>query len=180
MVIALLVVLGVDLIVIVVLLGAVLTRRRWVSHQPGAFKGAIRVVEGEVSGLGGKWKRGDGRWVRDVLVWTKAPALFRNELVAVDGLVRAVRAAEAGEVKRLGHQPVIVPLLAEGAARVETAAAGDDRARALGPMVAPAPPLPSDCASRRPSRFDRADPGGWRPGSARLVGQPASADAPAS
>jgi hypothetical protein len=46
-------VLGVDLIVIVVLLGAVLARRRWVSHQPGAFKGAIRVVEGEVLGLAG-------------------------------------------------------------------------------------------------------------------------------
>jgi hypothetical protein len=38
MVIALLAVLGVDLIVIVVLLGAVLARRRWVSHQPGTFK----------------------------------------------------------------------------------------------------------------------------------------------
>jgi hypothetical protein len=71
MVIALLAVLGVDLIVIVVLLGLVLTRRRWVSHQPGAFKGAIRVVEGEVPGLGHKWKRGYGRWVRDVLVWTR-------------------------------------------------------------------------------------------------------------
>jgi hypothetical protein len=105
MVIALLAVLGVDLMVIVVLLGAVLTRRRWVSHQPGAFKGAIRVLKGEVSGLGGKWKLGYGRWVRDVLVWTKAPALVRNELVAVDRLAGAVRAAESGEVKRLGSHP---------------------------------------------------------------------------
>jgi hypothetical protein len=140
MVIALLAVLGVDLIVIVVLLGAVLTRRRWVSHQPGAFKGAVRVVEGEVSGLGGKWKRGYGRWVRDVLVWTKAPALFRNELVAVDGLAGEVRAAEPDEVKRLGSQPVIVPLLADDTGRVEVAVAMDDRGRALGPMTAPAPP----------------------------------------
>jgi hypothetical protein len=139
MVIALLAVLGVDLIVIVVLLGVLLTRRRWVSHQPGAFKGAIRVVDGGVSGLGPRWKRGYGRWVRDVLVWTKAPLLFRNELAAVDGLAGAVRAAEAGEVKRLGNHPVIVPLLGEGGARVEIAAAGDDRRRALGPMVAPAP-----------------------------------------
>jgi hypothetical protein len=92
-----------------------------------------------VSGLGPRWKRGYGRWVRDVLVWTKAPVLFRNELVAVDGLAGAVRAAEADEVKRLGNQPVIVPLLGEGGARVEIAAAGDDRGRALGPMVAPAP-----------------------------------------
>ena len=114
------------------------------SHQPGAFKGAIRVVEGEVSGLGPKWKRGYGRWVRDVLVWTKAPLLFRNELVAVDGLGGDVRVGEAGEVKRLGSQPVIVPLVGEGGTRFEIAAAGDDRGRALGPMVAPAPPSPSE------------------------------------
>ena len=91
MLIALLAVLGVDLIVIVVLLGIMLTRRRWVSHLPGAFKGAIRVVDGQVSGLGPKWKRGYGRWVRYVLVWTKAPLLVRNELVAVDGLAGAAR-----------------------------------------------------------------------------------------
>jgi hypothetical protein len=45
MLVALLAVLGVDLIVIVVLLAAMLTRRRWVSHQPGAFEGAIRAVD---------------------------------------------------------------------------------------------------------------------------------------
>ena len=54
MVIALLAVLGVDLIVIVAFLGVVLSRRRWVSRQPGAFKGAVRVVEGEVPGLAPK------------------------------------------------------------------------------------------------------------------------------
>jgi hypothetical protein len=52
MVIALLAVLGVELLVIVAFLGVVLSRRRWVSRQPGAFKGAIRVVDGGVSGLG--------------------------------------------------------------------------------------------------------------------------------
>jgi len=86
MVIALLAVLGVDLIVIVAFLAVVLSRRRWVSRQPDAFKGAVRVVDGEVSGLGPKWQRGYGRWVRDVLVWTKAPSLLRKELVAVDVL----------------------------------------------------------------------------------------------
>ena len=140
MLIALLAVLGVDLIVIVVLLGIMLSRRRWVSHQPGAFKGAIRVVDGEVSGLAAKWQHGYGRWVRDVLVWTKAPLLFRNELVAVDGLAGETRAAEPGEVKRVRSEPVIVPLAADGGARVEIAAAGDDRGRALGPLAASAPP----------------------------------------
>jgi hypothetical protein len=142
MLIALLAVLGVDLIVIVVVLGVVLTRRRWVSHQPDAFKGAIRVIHGEVSGLRPKWQRGYGRWVRDVLVWTKAPLLFRNELVAVDGLAGEPRAAEPGEVKRVGSDPVILPLAADGGARVEVAAAADDRGRALGPVAAPASARP--------------------------------------
>jgi hypothetical protein len=85
MLIALLAVLGVDLSVIVVLLAVVLARKRWVSHQPGAFKGAIRIIDGDVPGLKTKWKRGYGRWVREILVWTKAPFLFRNELVVADG-----------------------------------------------------------------------------------------------
>jgi type IV secretory pathway protease TraF len=46
-----------------------------------------------------------------VLVWTKKPLVFRNELVAVDGLA------------------------------VEVATASDDRGRALGPLAAAAPPL---------------------------------------
>jgi hypothetical protein len=140
MVIALLAVLGVDLIVIVAFLAVVLSRRRWVSRQPGAFKGAVRVVHGEVSGLGPKWRRGSGRWVRDVLVWTKAPLMFQNELVAVDGLAGEARAAEPGEVKRVGDDPVILALAADGGARVEVAAAEADRGRALGPLAAPAPP----------------------------------------
>jgi hypothetical protein len=142
-IIALLAVLGVDLIVIVVVLGVMLTRRRWVSHQPGAFKGAIRTVDGKVSGLGPKWKRGYGRWVRDVLVWTKAPSLFRNELVAVDGLSGAARAARPGEIKRLGKNPVIVPLAADGGVRVEVAAPVEDRGRVLGSLEVPAA-APSD------------------------------------
>ena len=140
MVIALLAVLGVDLIVIVAFVGVVISRRRWVSREPGAFKGAVRVVEGEVPGLAPKWKRGYGRWVRDVLVWTKKPFLFRNELVAVDGLAGEARAAERGEVKRVGSDPVILPLAADGGARVEVATASDDRGRALGPLAAPVPP----------------------------------------
>ena len=140
MVIALLAVLGVDLIVIVAFVGVVISRRRWVSREPGAFKGAVRVVEGEVPGLAPKWKRGYGRWVRDVLVWTKKPLLFRNELVAVDGLAGEVRAAEPGEVKRVGSDQGILPLAADGGAQLEVATAADDRGRALGPLAAPAPP----------------------------------------
>jgi hypothetical protein len=97
-------------------------------------------VDGDVPGLKPKWQRGSGRWVRDVLVWTKAPLMFRNELMAVDGPAGEPRAAEPGEVKRVGNDPVILPLAADGGARVEVAAAGDERGRALGPLAAPAPP----------------------------------------
>ena len=48
MIITLLVVLAVELIVVVAVLAFMLARKRWVSHQPGSFKGAIRVVDGEV------------------------------------------------------------------------------------------------------------------------------------
>jgi hypothetical protein len=108
---ALLAVLGVDLIVIVLLLGAMQTRKRWVKRQPGAFRGQIRVEDGELDRLGPKWRRGYGRWVRDVLVWTKGPLLLRNELVPVDRL-EGERSESSDQIKRLGDGPVVIGLRA--------------------------------------------------------------------
>jgi hypothetical protein len=139
MLVALLAVLGVDLVVIVVLLAIVLTRRRWVNRQPGAFKAAIRVTEGDVPGLKAKWKHGYGRWVRDILIWTKKPFLFRNELVLADALAGETRAAKPGEVKRLGKHAAVVPLTVDGGARIEVAASADGRERASGPFAEGAP-----------------------------------------
>src|SRR5918993_3886848 len=98
MLIAFLALLGVDLIVLIVFVAFVLGRRRWVRSQAGAFPCAIRVAQGDIDGLGPKWHRGYGRWVRDVFVWTKAPLLFRNQLMAADGL-DGQRPARQGEVK---------------------------------------------------------------------------------
>jgi hypothetical protein len=128
--IALLVVLGVDLLVVVVLLAVVLGRRRWVRRQRGAFKGAIRVSAGQVEDLGPKWRKGYGRWVRDILVWTKGPFFLRNELVPTDAAV--VRTAEPGEVKRLGDAPIVAELAVDDATVFVAAPAGD-RELALGP-----------------------------------------------
>src|SRR3954447_1376373 len=86
MLIALLAVLGVDLVVVVVLVAGVVSRKRWVMRRPGAFRAAIRVTAGEIDGLRRKWHRGCGRWVGDILVWTKPQFLFRNELVAIEGV----------------------------------------------------------------------------------------------
>jgi hypothetical protein len=131
MLIALLAVLGVDLIVIVVVLAFVILRKRWVMRQPGAFRGAIRVASGEIDGLGPKWTRGYGRWVRDVIVWTKAPFLFRNEILATDG-VEEQRPARPDEVKRLGDHPVVVRVRM-GSATAEVTARDDDRELVPGP-----------------------------------------------
>src|SRR4051794_27167615 len=114
MLIALLAVLGVNLIVIVVLLAVVLSRKRWVTRQAGSFHGAIKVSNGEVDGLRSKWGRGYGRWDRHVLVWTKGPFLFRNEVVVVDGLDPRPPARPA-RVKRLGDQPVLTRLMSGSA-----------------------------------------------------------------
>ena len=135
MFIALLALLGVDLWVIVVLLAAVLIRRRWVSRQPGAFTGAIRVTHGDVPGLRAKWKRGHGRWVRDVLVWTMAPLLLRNKLVPVSGLAGEVRAIADGKVRRIGKHPTCVLLMIDGGARIEVASSGNGRELAAGPFA---------------------------------------------
>jgi hypothetical protein len=125
MLIALLALLGVNLIVVAVLLVSVLTRKRWVKRQSGAFRGVIRVAGGEVDGLRSTWGRGYGRWVGDVLVWTKAPLLLRNEIVVADGS-DPQRPATPGEVKRLGEHPIVMRVRA-GSATVDVAAADDAR-----------------------------------------------------
>ncbi|MDA0167274.1 DUF2550 family protein [Solirubrobacter ginsenosidimutans] len=135
MLIALLAVLGVDLIVVVALLALVLSRKRWVKRRPGAFHGAIRVTGGAIDGLGPKWHRGYGHWVRDVFVWTKAPMLFRNALIPIDGADEP-QAARPGEVKRLGDHPVVVRVRT-GGATAEIAVRGDDSELARGPRNTP-------------------------------------------
>lgn len=135
MLIALLAVLGVDVIVIIAFLAVVLARRRWVSHRPSAFKGAIHVVDGQVPGLTAQWRRGYGRWIRDILIWEKAPFLFRSQFVPVDTLAGPRRTTESGEVKRLGKHVTAVPILVEGDVKIEVAAAYSDHERVYGPFL---------------------------------------------
>jgi hypothetical protein len=131
MLVALLAVLGVNLIVIVALMALVISRKRWVRRQPGSFAGRIRAADGEFDGVGPKWRRGYGRWVRHVLVWTKAPFMFRNELVPVDAL-ESERSAAPEHLKRLGDDPVVIGLTT-GASTIELAGRGEDRSLLRGP-----------------------------------------------
>jgi Protein of unknown function (DUF2550) len=131
MIIALLALLGVNVVVLVVLMGMVIARRRWVSQRSGAFRGAVRVATGAIDGLGDKWNRGYGRWVRDILVWTRGPLLLRNELVVTDDFAKA-RSAAHGEVKGLRSAASVLSFLADGAV-VEVAVGMEDIDLAAGP-----------------------------------------------
>ena len=140
MLIALLAILGVDLIYIVIFAAVVLGRRRWLKKQTGEFFGAARVTRGEIHGLKPTWKRGSGRWVRDVLVWSKGPLLYRDYLVPVDSAT-GVRTARPGEVKRLGDEPVVIGFTS-GDALIEVAAKAEHRALVAGHLTTPATPTP--------------------------------------
>jgi hypothetical protein len=133
MLIALLAILGVDLIVIVVFAVFVFGRRRWLKRQPAEFAGAIRVPRGGVVGLSPKWKRSSGRWVRSVLVWSKAPLMFRNELVPADRLL-GEHPGHDGGVKRLGGKPVVIEF-ASGGARIAVAARAGHRTLVTGRLT---------------------------------------------
>ena len=127
MLIAFLVVLGVDLAIIVGFVVLVVGRRRWVKRQARRVLGRDSRHKRRCRGSAPRWKRGYGRWVRDVLVWTKTPFYFRNELVPVDG-VTGERAARHGEVKRLkGDEPAVVEF-ASGKDKVEVAARAEHQA----------------------------------------------------
>jgi hypothetical protein len=138
MLIALLAVLGVDLIVLVAFAALVLGRRRWLKRQPGEFAGAIRVTSGEIHRLGLQWKarfRSLGPRHPGLEQGT-APLMLRNELVPVDGL-SGERPARSGEVKRLGDEPAVLAFAFDDAT-IEVAAKAEHRVLVTGPVTDPA------------------------------------------
>jgi hypothetical protein len=128
--IALLVVLGVDLVVVLALALLLVGHNRWLKKQPGVFAGAIRVSFGEVDGLRSTWTRGSGRWVRDVLVWNGAPLKLRSHVIGIDEIA-GTRDAGDGDVTRLGKRPVVAQLVADSAV-IDLAADGADHDRLIG------------------------------------------------
>jgi hypothetical protein len=134
MIIALLAVIGVDLIVIVVLVSALIARRRRLMGQAGAFVGAIRVGSGEVDGVGSSWKRGYGRWVRDVFVFVKAPVFVRSVLVPTDGPYGEREADPDDKPRRLGDRPIVATVNCDGAV-LEIATRAEHSALLRGPYL---------------------------------------------
>ena len=134
MLIALLIVLGIDVIVIVAVAILVVGRRRWLKRQPGEFTGAIRVSSGAIDGLSPKWRHGSGRWVRDLLIWSKAPLMLRNDAIPADHIAREPH-AHGGQVKRLGDKPAVIEF-ASDAATFQVAAKPEAQALVRGPFTA--------------------------------------------
>jgi anti-sigma-K factor RskA len=94
-------------------------------HHKGTTNDKGRAGRGRARGA----NRGSSR---DILVWTKEPLHFRNELVLADAAV--ARVAELDEVKRLRQAPVVVEIAVDGAS-VSVAVHAEDRESALGPFV---------------------------------------------
>ena len=125
----------VDLAAVIVLSAVYLRRRRCVTGRRGAFKGKLRVVEGELPGLSTRWRTGYGHWVRDVLVWDMTPFLLRTKLIPVDGTdVSGIHGAN-GSVSRLGRHPIVTPLISDHHSRLELATSEEDRDLVLGPFA---------------------------------------------
>jgi hypothetical protein len=138
---------------VIVLTTVHMRRRQCVTGRRGAFKGKLRVVEGEVPGLSPHWKTGYGHWVRDVLVWDTAPFLWQTKVVPVDGTdVSGIHGAN-GSVSRLGSRPIVTPLLSDHHSRLELATSEEDRDVVLGPFAG----SPAIGALVR-ARFEVSDP----------------------
>jgi hypothetical protein len=133
--IALVVLLLIDLAVALVLLAVLGRRRQSITSRRGAFKGKLRVVEGEVDGLSARWAGGYGYWVRDVLVWDSAPFLGRAKLIPIDGTDVSGIHQGNGTITNLGRHPIVTPLLSDNRARLELAACEEDRDLVLGPFA---------------------------------------------
>jgi hypothetical protein len=115
MLIALLAMLGVDLIVLVVLAAFVFTRKRWVKRQPGAFRGATATGAGFATSSFGRRGR----------------SCSGTSLYPPMGLTEQ-RPARPDEVKRLGEDPTVMRVRTDRAT-VEVGARGEDAELLLGP-----------------------------------------------
>ncbi len=131
--------LGAPIWIVFTLVALLFWRSRWVRRRPGSFKCAVRRASGEVTDaivdVPSRFKLGYGLWISNVFIWEKGRATFRDILLPVDGIDEGgVRIAKPKEVKGLRAEPVIATLLVGSGARVEVAAAAEDRDILLGPF----------------------------------------------
>jgi hypothetical protein len=127
--------LGVPVWLVVGALGAALWSRRRFKRTPGVFPAKLRVVAGEVDGVGASWPRRPvhARWVHDVLLVHRGLALVRNSALAVTRVSGPLADGVTGELTRLGPSPVVLTLVLDDGARVALAGPAADRDALVGP-----------------------------------------------
>lgn len=108
MLIALLAVLGVDLIVVVLLLAGVVARSRWVRHQSGAFRGIVRIVDGQVPHLSGKADAATGDGSGTSSSGPRHRSTSAKALAPIDTVMSISKPTR--KVRRLGDNPRVVTL----------------------------------------------------------------------
>lgn len=135
MVVALLAILGVDLIVIVAVGGLVLSERRGVARHKARSpeRSGSRTDSSTAAEKSGG--RGYGRWVCDLLIGTHGPLLLRHRVMAAD--VDREQTVSPEGVKRLGDDPLATTLRI-GGATVEVATRREHRELLLNSWFGPA------------------------------------------
>jgi hypothetical protein len=113
MLIALLAVLGVDLIVLVALAAFVFARKRRVKRQPGAFRGVLRVASGAVDGLADRLEEQGRARTDEVKRLGDHPGVIR---VTADGAT--IEVAAKAEDRELGPYRKAADATAAGSERL--------------------------------------------------------------
>lgn len=129
--------LGIPLwLVLLGLLVTLRTRRRALAI-PGVFRAKVRVVSGDVPGLRPSFPRGRvaARWVHDVLLIHRGPALVRCAALGVAGATGPRAAADDATVRGLGPAPVVLALELDHGATIEVAASHEDAGMMIGPFA---------------------------------------------
>ena len=119
--------------------GALQMHRRDVRTPPSAFRCALRVVSGDVDGLGREFRRtaAYAQWVRDVLVVWSGRTLSRVRTLEVATAGYRLYDVDADEAPGLGLYPLVLTVCLDGGQAIEIAAARRNRERLMQPFVGP-------------------------------------------
>jgi hypothetical protein len=122
--------------ILLLLLVLILAKRVKTIRNPAVIKARVRLTGGAFPGVAGKWTKGYGSWVTDVLAVHTGIALGISAILPTARLERT-RTAAPDEVKALGldDQPVIATLVLTTGAMIDLAMGADKVAVGLQPYA---------------------------------------------
>jgi hypothetical protein len=108
--------------------------RRGIKSTEGSFRCKVRVLEDSIETSPKKWtrRRGVARWIHDVLLEHRGPALLRT---VPRGVVAVGSLRHGTEVGRgLGERPCVATLRLDDGASIEVACRAEDARLLTGPF----------------------------------------------